>query len=183
MVSGPPSRAHVGPRGQGARKWPPQAWTPQGVRRRRVWEPDPSGAYLSGLASGARTSLSPRKGSGATTCWLKLPGRRLLGQPCHVLTAEGLPWGASPSQKYSLPADTRGTYVDTTVSPPVSKAARRITVYWAQAVYSLLIAPCTWIMMICCRSAEACIATVRAEATARWVSAAPSPVRRILAQQ
>jgi hypothetical protein len=70
---------------------------PQGIRRRHVWEPGPSGAYLSGLASGARTSLSPRKGSGATTCCLKLLGRQLLGQPCHVPVAEGLPWGVSPT--------------------------------------------------------------------------------------
>jgi hypothetical protein len=39
----------------------------------------------------------PRKGSGATTCRLKLSGRLLLGQPCHVPVAEGLPWGVSPS--------------------------------------------------------------------------------------
>jgi hypothetical protein len=82
-----------------------------------------------------------------------------------------------PKSKYGLLTDTRGKYVDTTVSPPVSKTARRITVYCAQAVYSLLTAPRVWVMMVCCRKAEACTATVRAEATVRRVSAAPTPVR------
>jgi hypothetical protein len=82
-----------------------------------------------------------------------------------------------PKSKYGLLTDTRGRYADTTVSPPVSKAARRITVYCAQAAYSLLTAPRAWVMMVCCRRAETCAATVRAEATARRVSAAPTPVR------
>jgi hypothetical protein len=33
---------------------------------------------------GGPAPLTPGKGSGAATCCLKLPGRRLLGQPCHV---------------------------------------------------------------------------------------------------
>jgi hypothetical protein len=82
-----------------------------------------------------------------------------------------------PKSKYGLLTNTRGRYAGTTVSPPVSKAAHRITVYCAQAAYSLLTAPRAWVMMVCCRRVEACAATVRAEATARRVSAAPTPVR------
>jgi hypothetical protein len=82
-----------------------------------------------------------------------------------------------PKSKYGLLTDARGMYADTTVSPPVSKAARRIIVYCAQAAYSLLTAPRAWVMMVCCRRAEACAATVRAEVAARRVSAAPMPVR------
>jgi hypothetical protein len=82
-----------------------------------------------------------------------------------------------PKSKYGLLTDTRDRYADTAVSPPVSKTARRITVNCAQAAYSLLTALHAWVMMVCCRRAEACAATVRAEATARQVSAAPTPVR------
>jgi hypothetical protein len=94
---------------------------------------------------GTRTSLSPGKGSGAATCRLKLPRGR------HVPAAEGLPWGASPTTNHrikcgavvgglrvpktghGLPNDTLGRYAATTVSPPVSKTARRITVHYARA--------------------------------------------------
>jgi hypothetical protein len=59
----------------------------------------------------------------------------------------GLPWGASPTTALNavvggrrmpktgrgLPTDTLGRYAVTTVSPPVSKVARRITVHCARA--------------------------------------------------
>jgi hypothetical protein len=38
-----------------------------------------------------------------------------------------------PKIGHSLPTDTLGRYTDTTVSPSVSKMARRITVHCAQA--------------------------------------------------
>jgi hypothetical protein len=130
---------------------PPGGPVPPRVGARPLW------AYPSGQASGARTSLSPRKGSGAVTCRLKLPRRRLQGQPFHVPAAEGLPLGASPTTTlnagwwagvpktgHGLPTDTLGRYADTTVSPPVSKAARRITTYcaWASGAQSTHGATC-----------------------------------------
>jgi hypothetical protein len=83
------------------------------------------------------------KGSSAATC--------RHGGDCRASPAT-CPWQvgwARPNQKYGLPTDTRGRYADTTVSPPVSKAARRITVYCAQTVYSLLTTPHAWVMMAC----------------------------------
>jgi hypothetical protein len=88
-----------------------------------------------------------------------------------------------PKTGHGLPTDTLGRYADTTVSPPISKAARRITMYYVQAAYSLLTVPRVWVMMVRCRRAEVYAATMCAEATVQRVSAAPSPVRRILAQQ
>jgi hypothetical protein len=41
-----------------------------------------------------------------------------------------------PSQKVWPATDIRGRYADTTISLPDLKAARRITVYCAQAAYS-----------------------------------------------
>jgi hypothetical protein len=84
-----------------------------------------------------------------------------------------------PKTGHDLPTDTLGRYADTTVSPPVFKAACHITVHCARAsgVQSTHSAVRAWVMMACCRRAEACAATVCAEATARRVSAAPSPVR------
>jgi hypothetical protein len=82
-----------------------------------------------------------------------------------------------PKSKYGLLTDTRGRYADTTVSPHVSKAARRITMYCAQAAYSLLTALRAWVMMVCCRRAKACATIVHAEVTVRRVSTAPTRVR------
>jgi hypothetical protein len=83
-----------------------------------------------------------------------------------------------PKTRHGLPTDTLGRYTDTTVSPPVSKAARHITVLCARrVVISQRSAREQREMMACCRSAEACAATVCTEAAAQQVSASPSPVR------
>jgi hypothetical protein len=95
----------------------------------------------------ARTGLGgpdlpfPREG---VRCCHVPPRWRQLGQPCHVPVAEGLPRDAGPTitlnagrwttqTENGLPTDTLGRYANTTVSPPVSKAARRITVLGARA--------------------------------------------------
>jgi hypothetical protein len=130
----------------------------------------------------------PREG---VRCHHVPPRRRQLGQPCHVPVAEGLPWDASPTTalnavgglrvpktRHGLPTDTLGRYADTTVSLPVSKAARHCALRAGErrVVTSQRRVHEQRVMMDCCRRAEACAATVSTEATARRVNVAPSPV-------
>jgi hypothetical protein len=78
-----------------------------------------------------------------------------------------------------LPTDTLGRYADTTINPSVIKAAHHITVLCARGrrvVISQRRVREQRVIMICYRRAEACAATVCAEATAQRVSIAPSPV-------
>jgi hypothetical protein len=83
-----------------------------------------------------------------------------------------------PKSGHSLPTDTLGRYADTTVSPPVSKAARHCALRAGEwrVVTSQLRAREQGVMMDCCRRAKACAVTVSTEATARRVNVAPSPV-------
>jgi hypothetical protein len=102
MVFGPPPRAHIGPA-------PPRAHEDRVLVNglHRPGPPTGTGAAACGsqtpLGLSIRAGLGgpdlpfPGKGSGATTCCLKLPRRRLQGQPCHVPVAEGLLWSASPA--------------------------------------------------------------------------------------
>jgi hypothetical protein len=73
-----------------------------------------------------------------------------------------------PGSRRVLSTDTSGRYADTTVSPPVTEAARRITVLsdGRRVVTSRRRAYEQTVIMICCRRAEACAAIVCAEATA-----------------
>jgi hypothetical protein len=66
-----------------------------------------------------------------------------------------------PKSKYGLLTDTRGRYADTTVSPHVSKVARRIIVYCVQVAYSLLTAPRAWVMMVLQESRDVCCHSAR----------------------
>jgi hypothetical protein len=85
-----------------------------------------------------------------------------------------------PKTGHGLLTDILGRYADSTVSPPVSKTACSHYALRAGArrvVTSQRRAREQGEMMACCRRAEACATTVRTEAAARRVNAAPSPVR------
>jgi hypothetical protein len=87
-----------------------------------------------------------------------------------------------PRIGYGLPTDTPGRCADTTVSPPISKAARHCALCTdtQRIVKSLRRTRELGVMMVCYRRAEACAATVCTEATARRVSAAPFTCQRVL---
>jgi hypothetical protein len=115
------------PSGQGARGWPPRARTPQGVRRRHVWEPDPYGPVsptgLGGpdpLFPPGRGPAPPRAATGAIAgpALPRARGRRpsMRRQPNNRIKCG---WVGCPCPSQSMVCPT-----DTAVSPPIFKTAR-----------------------------------------------------------
>jgi hypothetical protein len=84
-----------------------------------------------------------------------------------------------PETGHGLPTDTLGRYADTTASYR-GGASHHHTAYEGgrHVVASQRRAREQRVIMICCRRAAVCAATVRAEATARQVNIAPSPIIR-----
>jgi hypothetical protein len=74
-----------------------------------------------------------------------------------------------PKTRHGLPTDTLDRYANTTISLPVSKAARHCALRAGErrVVTSQRRVHEQRVMMDCCRRAEACTATVSTEATAR----------------
>jgi hypothetical protein len=119
---------------------PPGGPVPPRVGARPLW------ACLSGLALGGQTPLPPGRGPAPPRAASSCPGggcganpatcpwqKTLRGTPAqlpHLLRVGGL---CLPKTGHGLPTNTLGRYADTTVSPPVSKAAQRITAHCAQA--------------------------------------------------
>jgi hypothetical protein len=84
-----------------------------------------------------------------------------------------------PKTGHGLPTGALGRYADTTVSPLLPR--RRVASPHAYAggrrvVTSQRRVREQRVIMICCRRAVTCAATVCAEATARQINIAPSPV-------